>query len=146
MNKGQAGVGIALAAAMLVTMVIGIGIVDDIASGFCQCDGPEYFNETLIVTEWVNTTCIGEKCDTGWDLVCNDTELEPGVEYNVDDCNLQLTNATWNDTSCLFGYEYEGSYYHGTDTLGLIMCNIALIMATLGLTLAGAWLYMKGGF
>ena len=144
-TKGQA-TAIALAAAVLVTMVVGIGITDDITCKFCQCEEATPLNKTLVFNVWNNESCEGEKCDNeDWGVICNSTTLVPGNEYNINDCDVQLTNATWNNTNCQLDYNYEGSYYHGTDVVALIMCNIPILMGTAGLALAGAWLFLKGG-
>lgn len=143
-SKGE--MAIITGAILLVTMVVGVFVVDSVSCGFCQCTDAPDLTKTLIVDVWNNESCIGEKCATDYGVTCNDTELEVGTEYNIDDCNVQLLNATWNDTACVLDYTYEGSYYQGTDLLGTIVCNIPIIMGVAGLALAGAWLFMKGGF
>ena len=131
---------------LLVSMVIGVFVVDSVSCGFCQCTDAPAMPKTLVVNVWNNASCVGDKCLTDWGVTCNSTELTAGVDYNIDDCNVQLTNATWNNTVCYLDYTYEGSYYQGTDILGVIVCNIPIIMGAAGLALGAIWLYMKGGF
>lgn len=142
-NKGAFG--LAMAAVLVVAAVVGIGVVDDITCKFCQCDDADAINDTLYSGEWVNNTCDGEKCDTLYYVYCNSTLLEAGTDYNIDECNIYLTNATWNNTNCMLEYDIEGSYYHGNDVTGIVMCNIPVIMAALALALGAGWLFWKGG-
>jgi len=142
-NKGAFA--IALAVAVLITMVVGVYLTDDIACRFCLCTPSETsINASVPASVWVNNTCVGDKCATDFALYCNDTELEVGTEYDILNCDYMVTNVSYDGGSCYLEYTYEGDYYHGTDVVGLVMCNIALVMAALGLGLAGMWVWMKG--
>jgi hypothetical protein len=146
-RKGQIGMALIIALmASVVVYLIGISMVDTVCSPFCNCIADETAeNASITVNGWSYQTCTGDKCDTDYRLLCNGTELEVGTEYEIDDCDYMVTNASYDGGYCTLYYTYEGDYYHGTDVLGIIMCNIPLIMAVAGFLLAGGLVFFKGG-
>jgi hypothetical protein len=142
MRKGQMAITAGLV--LLVTAIVGLYVVDSITSPFCMClDSQTAENSSIAVSVWNNYTCDGEKCESDYRVVCDGTELELGVDYDIDDCNYMVTNITYDGEPCILYYTYEGSYYHGDDILGTIMCNLIIIAAIGVLALAGAWLWMR---
>ena len=140
-NKGQ----IAFAVIALLTVVIGVFLVDQLCAPWCNCvDGTAITDTAVYVNEWQNHTCDGVKCDTDYTLTCNGTELEAGVDYSISSCDYRLDQIANNNSVCVLEYTYEGENYHGEDITGLVVCNIPLIALILGFVVAGGYALMKG--
>ena len=133
MQKGQ----VTAVVLLLVAGVVGLVVLSSITDTFCNCD-EKSMNKTLLFETWVNDTCDGDKCHNDpWLVTCNGTELEQ-TEYDIDDCNIMLNNATWNDTSCLYEYNAEVSYYD-SGILGTIVCLLPVLIAVGLMVAAVAW-------
>lgn len=141
-SKGQ----LAFAIVALITLVVGIYLVDELTYPWCNCVDADDINMTLFYEVENNTyPCDGVKCDTDYSVWCNGTELNVTAgEYTIDGCNVTLENQTWNNTNCMLEYTHEGDNYHGTDATAQVVCNIPVIALLLGFILAGGYAFFKG--
>jgi len=133
MQKGQ----VTAVVLLLVAGVVGLVVLSSITDTFCNCT-PATMEKTLVDSTWVNASCAGTKCATDYSVTCNGTELEVGTEYSIDDCNVRLDNATWNNTVCTLAYTYEGDSYD-SGILGTIVCMLPVLIAVGLMVAAVAW-------
>ena len=144
-QKGQVVITVMV---MIIAAIVGLIVLNSITSTFCtECSEQTAIAKNLTTVAWVNDTCVGTKCsDEPWSVTCNSTELEAGTEYSIDDCNVLLTNATWNNTICYLNYEASGT---GTTTnydsgiLGVIVCLLPVLAALGIMVLAITWAVLK---
>ena len=145
------GLAMAAAAALLITAVIGIVIIDQTAA-----------------QTWTTTTVLNESMGTVYngttDTFANDCAISCTQAYDTTNatvmntsnytCNAAVGNraastVTWaaanfvyNNTASEVSYTYSCSYMTGA-TERLIMEYFAVIAGVLVLALAGGWIYLK---
>jgi len=135
-QKGNVGMIVALIIGALVGVVVLNSMVSSLFCGECTSQTPIAKNLTTVA--WVNDTCVGDKCSAEpWSVTCNGTTLIPGNEYDIDDCDVLLTNATWNNTICYENYESSNAGYTGI--LAVIVCMLPVLVALGILVLAVSW-------
>ena len=152
-SKGQ----IAIAAAILVTAIVGVFIVDQVAAEvWVDTQGT---NESLGIVNNLTTNTIANSCLTaaptsvydwtnGTEIGADNYTVAPGVYPNRASNVITWEQAGFfahNNTTVGVNYTY-GCNYGSNSTFRLIMEYLAVIVGVLLLTLAGGWLYLKGGF
>ena len=133
---------------MIIAAIVGLIVLNSITSTFCtECAEQTEIAKNLTTVNWVNDTCVGDKChDEPWDVTCNSTELVPGNEYDIDNCNVLLTNATWNNTICYLHYSASGTGAtdnYDSGILGIIVCLLPVLAALGIMVLAITWAVLK---
>ena len=144
-QKGQVVVTVMV---MIVAAIVGVTVLNSITSGFCEgCVAQDSFTDYNVTSDpvpvWENHTCIGDKCDTDYELTCNGTVQEVGVDYSISDCDYRLENAALNNTTCVLDYTAVTSSTNDSGIFGTIVCLLPVLAALGIMVLAITWAVLK---
>ena len=154
--NSRGSVAITLAAALLVTAVVGVIIVDQVAAQVWVATAVT--NESLGVVTNGTVDALANNClaaaptsvydwTNGTDVVATNYTLAPGAYPNrIANTITWDSGAAFAANNSIIGVNYTYGCSYGTNTtFRLVMEYLAIIMGVLVLTLAGGWLYLKGG-
>ena len=151
MNKGTAG--IAMAAAILVTAIVGVVIVDDVAA--VTWTDTAVLNESLGTVTNGSTDTLANTCLTaaptsvydwtnGTEIDASNYTMSPGSYPNrgTNTITWAAANFLHNGTTVGVNYTYECNYLSDS-TSRIVMEYLAVLVGAALLALAGAWLWLK---
>jgi len=130
---------------LLVIGVIGVAVLSEFTTGFCNC-AKDVKSETLLNDTAVDFNCLGEICEIHY-LYCDGDYLTqehlaiPG-EYTRDGCEITLTDDTYDGIECQLGYTYQTDLYND-GIMGMIVCLLPVFIALALLMIATGWFVLK---
>ena len=149
MNKGNMG----LAAALLITAIVGIVIVDSVASPIYT--STSVVNESLGTVYNGTTDTLANNCvvsaptsvydwTNGTEIATTNFTMSPGSYPNraSNTITWTATNFLHNGTVVGINYTY-GCTYGSSSTVRLIMEYLPVVAGALVLVLAGGWVFMR---